>query len=556
MKTMKFKRVMLLATLLVMTLSAVTGGTIAWFTDSVTSASNVITSGNLDIELEYWNGTKWEDVSEKSDILTNTLWEPGAAEVAYLRVANAGSLAIDYKLGINIASETEGTNKDGEAFNLSEHIQFGVVNGVNGETGAYASRKDAIADVTDAAKLSEGYTKAGVLYPHNTTDVQNAVSEQYLALVVYMPTTVGNEANHNGTKVPQIDLGIYVVATQYTYEEDSFNNQYDADAKYPPAPGEFAVSTADEFMAAVAAAKVGNVIDIRGDITLPGEVTLPAGIVLNGDGVHQINGTVYAGGDLTITGHVKIEAFSASYYNRVITIGEGACLEITGGGRVSLAYENVFNITGTLENAKTADKSTVKPSLIIPAGLSITGGSNATLNVTNAYVQIGDTSSKNSVANGTFNLNFNNSIVEFTKQLTMAEPTSGKAPTFNINIKDSVLTTGTKLIVAAPDSNVVIDNSVVTLGTYFRNSGNMELKNGSVLTGSTIQFGENGGNNGTITVDGSTFNITASAAGHALDGKGTGKLVLKNGATASVTYYKAMTVESDATSTFTGTEVQ
>ena len=129
-------------------------------------------------------------------------------------------------------------------------------------------------------------------------------------------------------------------------------------------------------------------------------------------------------------------------------------------------------------------------------------------------------------------------------------------PTFNVNVKDSVLTTGTKLIIAAPNSNVVIDNSVVTLATYFRNSGNLTLKNGSVLTGATIHFGENGGNDGITTVDNSTLNIAASSAGHALDGKGTGSIVAKNGATVSVTYYKGIAIELDETSTFTGTEVK
>ena len=89
-----------------------------------------------------------------------------------------------------------------------------------------------------------------------------------------------------------------------------------------------------------------------------------------------------------------------------------------------------------------------------------------------------------------------------------------------------MLTTGTKFIVAAPNSDVVIDNSVVTLSTYFRNSGMFTLQNGSVMTGATIQFGENGGNNGTIIVDNSDLTITASSTGHALDGKGTGKIEL------------------------------
>ncbi len=203
------------------------GTTFAWFTDSVTSANNIIKSGNLDIELEYWNGTDWTDVKGASDILTNELWEPGVTEVAYLRVANAGTLALKYQLGISILNEIEGKNKENETFKLSDYIMFGVVENVNGETGAYstdaAGRAAAIAAVTDAKKISAGYSKASSM---------NSKDEIYLALVLYMPTDIGDVANHNGTDIPQIDLGINVFATQMTAESDSFDDQYDAAAPY------------------------------------------------------------------------------------------------------------------------------------------------------------------------------------------------------------------------------------------------------------------------------------------------------------------------------------
>ena len=222
------------------------GTTFAWFTDSVTSANNVIKSGNLDIELEYWNGEKWVDVKGKSDILTNTLWEPGVTEVAYLKVKNAGSLALKYRFGVNIASETEGVNAAGESFKLSDYILFSVVEGVNGETDAYATREDAVADATGAKKISTGYTKASSML---------AGDEFYLALVVYMPTEVGNEANHNGTNVPKIELGINIMATQHSYEEDSFDEYYDGAAPwhggvdtswYNTTDTEFVIGTAEQ----------------------------------------------------------------------------------------------------------------------------------------------------------------------------------------------------------------------------------------------------------------------------------------------------------------------
>ena len=215
---------------LILCCAMLVGTTFAWFTDSVTSANNIIKAGNLDIELEYWNGTAWTDVQGASDILTNTLYEPGVSEVAYLRVANAGSLALKYTLGINIVSETKGVNQAGVEFNLSDYIMFGVVEGVNGETGAYANRDAAVAAVTNAKAIKEGFSKNNILYPNG-----NGTYEEYIALVVYMPTTVGNEANHNGTNVPQIDLGINVFATQKDYESDSFGNDYDVNSPMKPA---------------------------------------------------------------------------------------------------------------------------------------------------------------------------------------------------------------------------------------------------------------------------------------------------------------------------------
>ena len=306
--------------------------------------------------------------------------------------------------------------------------------------------------------------------------------------------------------------------------------------------------------AAIAAATAGDTVKLLDDVTVS-TLTLPAGIKFNGNG-KQIEGTISATGDLTLEGHTKVTSFSAGFSGNTITIEKGACLEVTGSGRSTFGYANTFDIKGELTDAKIADKTKIQPSLIVPAGLSVTGGNGFTLKVKDAYVQIGSTTSKPGVANGEFTLNFENSIAEFTNQLTFAEPTSGKNPTFNLNVKNSVLTTPTKLCIAAPNTNVVIDNSTVTLGTYLRNSGNLTLKNGSTLTGATIQFGENGGNNGTINVDASTLTITAGSTGNAFDGKGIGSISATNGATVKVDYYKAMAISTDLTSTFTGTEVQ
>ncbi len=323
-KARSTKKALLLSALSVLIcLSMLIGTTFAWFTDSVTSANNIIKSGNLDVELEYWNGTEWVDVNGKSDILTNELWEPGVTEVAYLRVANAGSLALKYQLGINIVSETDGVNVAGKEFKLSDYIQFGVVDGiaVDATTKApatYATREAAVAALESTDKISAGYTKSNKLYPENNipTGVANAVSEEYIALVVFMPTTVGNEANHNGTDVPEINLGINVLATQFTSEIDSFSPDYDADAEYP-----IAVNDAKEENKALTIKAGDNVT-----LTVPADA--PAGdYTLNVDNkaiaLDTANGTTTVSYDINLYKEGVKVANDGTAYEVSILVGEG-----------------------------------------------------------------------------------------------------------------------------------------------------------------------------------------------------------------------------------------
>ncbi len=219
------KRALLSSALaLILCFAMLLGTTYAWFTDSVTSANNIIKAGNLDVTLEYWNGTEWKDVEGASDILSGDLWEPGYVDVAYLRIKNAGSLALKYQLGVNIVSETAGVNVAGESFKLSNYIYFDVFAGVNGEKAPFADRAAAMKDTTEKTLISAGYTQNGTLLA--------GTDYVYLAMVVYMPTTVGNVANHNGTNVPEIDLGINIMATQLASESDSFGDDYDENAAF------------------------------------------------------------------------------------------------------------------------------------------------------------------------------------------------------------------------------------------------------------------------------------------------------------------------------------
>ncbi|MBQ2877079.1 MAG: hypothetical protein IJE25_08720 [Clostridia bacterium] len=232
---------------LVICVSMLVGTTFAWFTDSVTSANNIIASGNLDVELYYQveGQSDWTKVTDNTNVFKeDTLWEPGHTEVVKLKVVNEGTLALKYQLGVNVASEVGSVNVNDVEFKLSDFIKFGIVDGAQSYTRDQAI---AAAEANGATALKTAYNSTvTALAPQN---------EKIVTMVVYMPTTVGNEADAKaGAAVPTINLGINLFATQMTAESDSFNDQYDKNA--------IIVTNAAEAQAALDSAEAGATIKL------------------------------------------------------------------------------------------------------------------------------------------------------------------------------------------------------------------------------------------------------------------------------------------------------
>ena len=314
---------------LVMCVVMLVGTTFAWFTDTASTGVNKIQAGNLDVELEYKNSdtpnfTKADKSTSVFD--NNALWEPGHVEYVVLKISNAGNLALKYKLGINIASETGSTNVLGNEFKLSDYIKFAVIEGE--ANVADRTTLVAAAERVGSKLINEGYSKESHL---DTKDANETVT-----LVVWMPTGVGNEANYKvaeGITAPSIDLGINVVATQLTYENDSFGNEYDEDAEYP-----ISVTTGDELQAIVSNATAPVNIVLTNSITTNNFV-IPEGK----DVTLDLNGcTVTNAGSHTILnkGHLTLTDSSADKSGQIISLkgntaalrnGDNAVCVVEGG---------------------------------------------------------------------------------------------------------------------------------------------------------------------------------------------------------------------------------
>ena len=315
---------------LVMCVVMLVGTTFAWFTDTASTGVNKIQAGNLDVKLEYKNSeqTTFVEANTNTKVFKDgALWEPGHVEYVVLKISNAGTLALKYKLGINIANEVGSTNVLDNPFKLSDYIKFAVI---NGESNNLSDRDKLVAEAEKSesvAALNAGYTKGDHLLKGEY---------KVVTLVVWMPTDVGNDANYKvaeGITAPSIDLGINVVATQLTYEKDSIDDQYDKDAEYP-----ISVTTGDELQAIVSNATAPVNIVLTNSITTNNFV-IPEGK----DVTLDLNGrTVTNAGSHTILnkGHLTLTDSSADKSGQIISLkgntaalrnGDNAVCVVEGG---------------------------------------------------------------------------------------------------------------------------------------------------------------------------------------------------------------------------------
>ena len=285
---------------LVMCVVMLVGTTFAWFTDTASTGVNKIQAGNLDITVEYAKEkmnddgtlagelTGWAPIDNATEVFDpNALWEPGRTEYVVFRITNNGNLALKYKLSLETLAQKPGTNKANKQFYLADYLCASAKVDVGpGEIGSGVSTLGAfmtklndlgvagVQNVLDPEyhPLTDA-TVNGTLLPGKTNCVPMAI---------WMPTSVGNEANaidDSEQHAATIDFGITVVATQYTHEKDSFDDQYDKEATYP-------VTNDTELKDAISSGKPGTSVAVApGTYALP--ATVAAGVSIVGSGANN-----------------------------------------------------------------------------------------------------------------------------------------------------------------------------------------------------------------------------------------------------------------------------
>ena len=400
---------------------------------------NKIQAGTLDVQLLDEQGRSlegqtlsWKKAADGAN--QAVLWEPGCTyELQPIVIKNAGNLALKYKI---------------------------VISGIQGDAALNNAIEWTITNTSTVTALDADHALAAGAF-------------DTLTIKGHMREDAGNE--YQGLSIDGI--GITVVATQYTYESDSNNNQYDVNAEYP------VISNAD-FADAIENADAGSVVDLAsGTFQLPSN-SIPAGVTITGAGkensVLQVNNGSITSNDVTIK-NIAIKGSGAS--------GTSGSLNISGNNT-------------TIENVNYRGQAG-KIAIAVSTGDSNSGTVIKDTKITNAFrgIQFWGLSGNSVIDNCVLD------ISGYTFNIDAVAPNS------TLTVKDSTLngwtsyTSGIEL--------VTFDNCKFGLHTYeyLRPYSNTVLTD-CEFTSAGYQLNAGGSDAYTITLNNCTKNGTAITAGN------------------------------------------
>ena len=286
------------------------GSTFAWFTDSVSTGSNKITTGSLEVELLHTNAkvTKEEAVTQSTLLFTDEKgeaisWEPGAVAYENFKVENAGDLALNYRLALDLNNANTIKGTDGKS--LKDVLKVKVLDravtandlkedSLKNDQGFKAVAGDQLNILEKAAgngtqklaKSTSSDTYGVILYwqPNAETDYQYNLANY----PDKDSTGKSVDKTSDGKDRLSIDLGVSLGATQAMEEFDSSGNDYDKAATYP-------AGNASELQTALGKTSDGATIELTGNIALNGDLTVNKNVTIK-----SVGGAVISGGAIEI----------------------------------------------------------------------------------------------------------------------------------------------------------------------------------------------------------------------------------------------------------------
>ena len=319
-QTKTSKRALLTSALsLLLCCTMLIGTTWAWFTDSVTSAGNKIQSGTLQVDLLVKGGnTDYpEYTSVKTDhkpIFNYDLWEPGYTLVTNAKVVNNGTLALKYTLKF-VSEDDIASQKLAEVIDV--FYASSEVSGIDSRTAL----NDKIADKTlkPLGTLKDVFTQGEAVVMNDNLEPKGKENcEDFATIVLKMKEEAGNEYQNQTISAFDIQL----LATQWTYENDTFDDQYDVNATYPVV----AVANVTDATAPLSISVDNVTVTVPADTAVAGdkfELVIDSKNVSTDENGNTIvvcnitlkkNGTAVTSGDVDYTVEMNIGSGAYIYY--------------------------------------------------------------------------------------------------------------------------------------------------------------------------------------------------------------------------------------------------
>ena len=321
------------------------GSTFAWFTDSVSTGSNKITTGSLEVKLLHTNAkvTKEEAVTQSTLLFTDKngetiSWEPGAVAYENFTVKNAGNLALNYRLVLDL-NNANTIKENGKS--LKDVLKVKVVKGGVSDDNV---TKEALAD-TDMTKFIavKDITNGQLSIPGAAGDTEepqkltpkettNSSSDTY-GVILYWQPNADTDYKYNLANYPDkdstgksvdktsdgkdrlsIDLGISLGATQAMEESDSSGNDYDREATYPAGNAlELEKALADDTI---------TTIELTGNIALDRDLTVNKNVTIK-----SVGGAVISGGALDIGSNSNVTLKNITFRSPRTSDNKGVSLK-------------------------------------------------------------------------------------------------------------------------------------------------------------------------------------------------------------------------------------
>ena len=359
---------------IVLSLIMLVGTTMAWFSDTTTSAAYTITAGNIDssgakvlpaaVSQSEDGSTPWTDLPTEgttgTPLFSETPYTPNTAQTVCMKLHNDGELPTRYRVSLQLIGDSNA---------LSDKLQYGYnTYDTESELIVFAGQEASIRASTNAYTITDCLSNHSLkaYKAHSTTchvDLEPG-AEKFLALSIFMPAGAETTALSADQTV---QVRLTVIATQKAADTvpDAWDGETATATEALQREGEVYLITSPADLAGAAAMLRANAVSnctlrLTADIDMNSQPWIPidtnAAVTLDGAGHTIYNLT--AGADTNTNAGLfgSVGSLTASQ----LTFSGGSAKAVETAGMLA-GHADTANLTAVCANNVTVSAASASP---------------------------------------------------------------------------------------------------------------------------------------------------------------------------------------------------